>query len=73
MNQTLIGNGDYRRGELLVEEAVSRVQSMIESSFAADEDLFESAKVMARASIINLVRALNPEIDNLIVDVEFIS
>ncbi len=66
-----IYNGSYKEGEELAKQQLSQAELLIKKEFTSNQNFFKNAQEAAISTIETLVKQLNPEVDNLVVDVEF--
>lgn len=66
-----IYNGNYREGEDLAREQLSQAELLIKKEFTSNQNFYLNAQKAAISTIQALVKQLNPEIESLVVDVEF--
>lgn len=64
-------NDSYRVGEDLARKQLSQADILIRKEFASNQNYYQSAQDAAKTSITSLIRQLNPDIDDLTVEVEF--
>lgn len=64
-------NGSYSEGEDLANKLYEKADLLIKKEFMSNEKFYLNAQDAARSSIINLVKQLNPNVDNIKVEVEF--
>lgn len=64
-------NGSYKEGEELARQQLSQAELLIKKEFASNQNFYLNAQAAAVSTIETLVKQLNPEVDNLVVDVEF--
>ena len=69
--ETLFKVGTYSEGIDLAIRQRNEASLRIEQSLLANQDLYEVAKNVAESSIQNLVKQFNPDIPDLVVEVEF--
>lgn len=66
-----IFNGSYKEGEELAMKQLGQGDVLIKKEFQSNQGYYVTAQKSAKTSIINLVQQLNPNVENLNVDVEF--
>lgn len=66
-----IYNGSYREGEDLARQQLSQAELLIKKEFTSNQNFYLNAQEAAISTIETLVKQLNPEVENLVVDVEF--
>ena len=66
-----IGDGNDSEGTDLANEAAIEAQSLIENALRSNQYMYVEAKKSAESSIQNLVKQFNPDIPDLVVEVEF--
>lgn len=64
-------NGNYSEGESLAQKQLEKAELLIKKEFLSNQNFYLNAQDAARSSIINLVKQLNPNVENLNVEVEF--
>ena len=66
-----IFNGSYKEGEELAKRQLSQAELLIKKEFMSNQNFYLNAQDAAISTIKTLVKQLNPEVENLVVDVEF--
>lgn len=66
-----IFNGSYSKGEDLARQQLSEAELLIKKEFTSNQNFYLNAQKAAISTIETLVKQLNPEVENLVVDVEF--
>lgn len=66
-----IFNGSYAQGQELARKQVGEGDLLIKKEFASNEHFYLNAQKAAISTIQCLIRELNPDIDDLTIDVEF--
>lgn len=66
-----IRNGSYREGEDLARRQLSQAEALIRKEFVSNQNFYLNAQKAAISTIETLVKELNPEVENLVVKVEF--
>ena len=69
--ESFLNNGEFSDGVQLANRQVKEARVRIEKSLMSNQDLYEVAKNVAESSIQNLVKQFNPDIPDLVVEVEF--
>lgn len=64
-------NGSYKQGEELAEKQLDQGDLLIKKGLASNEHFYLNAQKAAVSAIKCLIRELNPEVENLTIDVEF--
>ena len=64
-------DGSYKQGEELAKKQLGEADLLIKKEFASNERFYLNAQEAAISTIRCLVLQLNPEVENLVVDVEF--
>ncbi len=70
-NNAFIGNGTYAEGEELARKQLSEGEELVKKEFISNETFLKSAEKSATATIESLVKQLNPDVEELNVDIEF--
>ena len=70
-NEKLINDGSIPEGEKLRVELIKEGSDKIYESLISNQEYYESAEDSAKLLIENLIKELNPEYDNLSVEIQF--
>ena len=66
-----ISNGSYSDGEKLANQQLKQAELLISKEFTSNQNFYLNAQEAAISTMKALVKQLNPEVENLVVDVEF--
>ena len=64
-------NGSYKQGEELAMKQLGEADLLIKKEFASNQHFYMNAQEAAVSTITCLIRQLNPDVDNLTIEVEF--
>lgn len=67
------GNGNYSEGEALADSHVKEGEQMLRTEFLSNQWYIQKAEESAQKLITELVRKLNPDVEDLKVVVEFVA
>ncbi|WP_028236454.1 DUF4230 domain-containing protein [Pseudobutyrivibrio sp. MD2005] len=70
-DDSLLKNGSYSEGESLARTQLKEGEELIRKEFLSNESFLKSAEKSATSTIESLVKQLNPDVDGLVVDVEY--
>ena len=64
-------NGNHKEGEKIAEEQYDKAYALINREFVSNQNYHQNAMNAAKSTIEALIKQLNPEVDNITVEVEF--